>query len=388
MIKPTDSAKFVIVCLPHLSEACGEECKQLGIQPLQVDPLGVTVEGTYADVLRLNLHLRTANRILWPLTSFPCNHPDQLYKGVRKYGWERLLLPDGYFSVQGYVKHPTIRNSQFASVKVKDGIVDAMRDKTGRRPNTGPDRDQAVIYYRWKDNHCTVFLDTSGETLSRHGYRVHPGKAPLQESLAAAILDATRWDASQPLVNPMCGSGTLAIEAALRAMGKVPGLMRTNYGFMHVQGYDDSVWKQLVLEATRQVNTARMPRIIASDIRRQAIKEAQDNAKRAGVDHLIEFEVTNFRRQALPAAPGVIIVNPEYGERLGQDKDLEEQYGALGDYFKQEASGYWAYVFTGNLDLAKKIGLRPKRKIPFLNAQIECRLLEYELYAGTRRNVD
>ncbi|MEL6536565.1 MAG: class I SAM-dependent RNA methyltransferase [Bacteroidota bacterium] len=351
-----------------------------------MEPLGVTVQGTLADAMKLNLHLRTANRILWPLAQFNCHHPDQLYKGVRKITWERLLQPDGYFSVQGYVKHPTIRNSQFASVKVKDGIVDRMRDKTGRRPDTGPNRDQAVIYYRWKDNTCEIFLDTSGETLSKHGYRTHPGKAPLQEALAAAILITSRWDPQMPLVNPMCGSGTLAIEAALMAIGKAPGLMRHNFGFMHVQSYQESVWKKLVLEASRQVNTKQVPKILASDIRRQAIKEARENAQKAGVDHLIEFEVTDYRKQALPTPPGILLYNPEYGERLGQDKDLEQLYASLGDFLKQEASGFWAYVFTGNLDLAKKIGLRPKRKTPFLNAKIECRLLEYELYEGSRRN--
>ncbi|HAP64831.1 MAG TPA: RNA methyltransferase [Cytophagales bacterium] len=385
MAAPQETSKIVILCLPNLSIACGQECTELGIPPLSVEPLGVTVEGTFADAMRLNLHLRTANRVLWPLAQFNCHHPDQLYKGVRKVGWERILDPDGYFSVHGYVKQHTIRNSQFAGVKVKDGIVDRMRDKTGRRPDTGPNRDQAVVYYRWKDNKCEIFLDTSGETLSKHSYRIHPGKAPLQEALAAAILITTRWDPQTPLVNPMCGSGTLAIEAALMAMNKVPGLMRHNFGFMHVQMYPESTWKKMVLEASRKVNTKNIPKLVATDIRRQAIKEARDNARQAGVDHLIEFEVLDFRKQALPTPTGILVYNPEYGERLGQDKDLEQLYADLGDFLKQKAAGYWAYVFTGNLDLAKKIGLRPKRKTPFQNAKIECRLYEYELYEGTRR---
>lgn len=377
--------KLIVLTLPHLSQTCAQECKLLGYPPTEITPLGFSIPGDMKDAMWLNLQLRSANRILWPIRSFHCNHPDHLYKETKATAWERYLEPSGYFSVHGYVKHLTIRNTQFAGMKVKDGMVDRLRAQYGRRPDSGSNKDKAVIYYHWKEQRCTLYLDTSGESLAKHSYRVHPGKAPLQEALAASIMLATQWDKKSPLVNPMCGSGTLAIEAALLALNKAPGLLRENFAFMHFKDFDATAWRKLVLKANQQQDKRKMPRILASDIRHQAIREAKDNARRAGVDEYIQWEVTDFSKQKLPQEKGVLIFNPEYGERLGQDKDLEELYGAMGDFLKQQAAGYWAYIFTGNLDLAKKVGLRPKRKMPYLNAKIECRLLEYELYEGTRR---
>jgi putative N6-adenine-specific DNA methylase len=221
-----------------------------------------------------------------------------------------------------------------------------------------------------------------------------PWKAPMRESLAAAAVMATRWDKASALVNPMCGSGTLAIEAAQLALGQASGLLRENFGFMHVLGYDHQArktWKTLQEKARAGVRTELSFPIIASDISEEAVEAARHNAQAAGVERFITFEVSDFAAtslpEVLPNTHPAIILNPEYGLRLGEETDLETTYKAIGDFFKQRCSGYTGYVFTGNMDLAKKIGLKAKRRMEFYNADIDCRLLEYELYAGSRRVV-
>jgi putative N6-adenine-specific DNA methylase len=260
-----------------------------------------------------------------------------------------------------------------------------MRDKTGTRPSTGAALTGAVVHLFWKNEHAEVFIDTSGDSLARHGYRKIPGQAPMLESLAAATIYASRWDRVSPFVNPMCGSGTVAIEAAMIATNRSPGLFRTNYAFMHLKGYDEQVYIEEDAKLEQQIKEVPGLRIIATDYSERAIDNARKNAVAAGVAGLIKFAVCDFADTEIPAnVPGVFYVNPEYGERLGEVTELEETYGRIGDFMKQKCGGYFGYVFTGNLELAKKIGLKAKRRIEFYTSTIDCRLLEYELYSGTR----
>jgi putative N6-adenine-specific DNA methylase len=263
--------------------------------------------------------------------------------------------------------------------------VDRIREKRGRRPDAGPLRDRAVAHLYWKDDRAAVYLDTSGEPLSRRGYRKHPMAAPMQETLAAAVVTATGWDGSGAFVNPMCGSGTLAIEAALIGLGIAPGLLRENFGFMHLLGFDRGLWGRLRTEAEQAARKRPSGRIIATDIDPRAAAAAKENARLAGVEQCIEFAVCDYAATPVPEGGGVVVVNPEYGERLGEEEALVPVYRGIGDLFKQRCQGYRGYVFTGNAALAKQVGLKPKRSMPFFNSGIECRLLEYELYAGTKR---
>jgi putative N6-adenine-specific DNA methylase len=296
-----------------------------------------------------------------------------------------VLPADGYFTVTNQVDHPTVNNSMFVNVKVKDAIADSMRQKAGKRPNSGSALDKAVIHLFWRDNRAEIFLDTSGETLSKHGYRKIPGKAPMLEGLAAATIMATKWDRQSPFVNPMCGSGTLAIEAALMATNRRPGLFRTNYAFMHVIGFDEDVYAHEYRMMEDQVRDVPGLRIIATDISDDAIKISKVNAGIAGVEKYIDFAICDFEETSIPETPGVIYFNPEYGERLGEISALQNTYERIGDFMKKKCQGYLGYIFTGNLDLAKKIGLKASRRIEFYTAKLDCRLLEYELYGGTRR---
>jgi putative N6-adenine-specific DNA methylase len=377
--------KIFITCPKGIQPYLAAEVRSLDFPVMTESVSGVETEGTLQDTMRLNLYLRTGHRVLYLLSAFSASTPDDLYRETAKVPWEDYLYEDGYISITSTVDSPSITDSRFANLKCKDAIADRFMKKFGRRPDSGPERNRAVIHLHWKDEACSLYIDTSGEPLSKRGYRKIPLKAPLQETLAAAIVKATGWEDSGNFINPMCGSGTLAIEAALIGLKKAPGLQRSNFCFMHLRGFDKTKWENLRVEASRISKKSLQNRIIATDISEQAIEAARNNAMTAGVEHLIEFRTCDFADTPVPEGSGIVLLNPEYGERMGQWDKLSGTYSRIGDFFKQKCKGYSGYIFTGNPDLAKKIGLRSKRKIQFFNSNIECRLLEYELYEGTKK---
>jgi 23S rRNA G2445 N2-methylase RlmL len=378
-------SKIIITCNKRLAPYLQAEVEALGFTPDRVFSTGLELTGTVTDCIKLNLNLRCASQVLYSLKSFTAENPARLYKELVEMEWESLIDFTGYFSVTSNVDNETITTPLFANLKVKDAIVDRIKEKKEIRPNTGPELDKVVIHLYWKDDKADIFLDTSGETLAKHGYRKLPGKAPMLEALAASTIMSTHWDQKSPFVNPMCGSGTLAIEAALLATNKRPGLFRMNYSFMHVLGYEEELFfterRLLKDQAVKTIDFE----IIATDISADAVDIARKNAQTAGVDQLITFKVCDFAETPVPSTPGVIMFNPEYGERLGVHTKLEATYKRMGDFMKQEAKGYRGYIFTGNPDLAKRIGLRASRRVEFYNGKLDCRLLEYELYEGSRR---
>jgi len=378
-------SKIIITCNKRLAPYLQAEVEALGFTPDRVFSTGLELTGTVTDCIKLNLNLRCASQVLYSLKSFTAENPARLYKELVEMEWESLIDFTGYFSVTSNVDNETITTPLFANLMVKDAIVDRIKEKKEIRPNTGPELDKVVIHLYWKDDKADIFLDTSGETLAKHGYRKLPGKAPMLEALAASTIMSTNWDQKSPFVNPMCGSGTLAIEAALLATNKRPGLFRMNYSFMHVLGYEEELFfAERRLLKDQSVKTIDFE-IIATDISADAVDIARKNAQTAGVDQLITFKVCDFAETPVPSTPGVIMFNPEYGERLGVHTKLEATYKRMGDFMKQEAKGYRGYIFTGNPDLAKRIGLRASRRVEFYNGKLDCRLLEYELYEGSRR---
>jgi putative N6-adenine-specific DNA methylase len=378
-------SRIVITCAKGVPPFLRQEVLSFGFPVLSEGRAEVETEGTLEDTLRLNLLIRTGQRVLFLLESFNSKTPDELYKKASRISWEDYIPEDSYFSVTSSVHNPTIKDSRYPNVKCKDAVVDRIKEKRGCRPDTGPERDRVVIHLYWKSNLCQVFLDTSGEPLSKRGYRMNPLKAPMQETLAAAVVLASGWMGNENIINPMCGSGTLAIEAALIALGRAPGLLRSNYGFMHLKGFDESSWKVLRRKIRADAKDRFIGRIIATDVSQQAVEAAKKNAMTAGVERFIEFGVCDFSETPVPDGGGAVILNPEYGERMGEIEKLKGTYKGIGDFFKKKCQGYRGYIFTGNLDLAKKIGLRTSRKIPFYNGPIECRLLEYDLYEGSRK---
>lgn len=379
------SSRIVVTCAKRLSPFLQKEIEGLGFKIERAFPTGVALHGTFNDTIRLNLSLRCASQVLFSLKEFPADHPDRVYATLVALPWEELLPKDGYFSVTSAVNHPTVNNNLFMNVKVKDAIADRLRKVTGSRPDSGPELTGAVIHLFWQERTADIFLDTSGETLAKHGYRKNPGAAPMMETLAAATLLAAKWDQKSPFVNPMCGAGTIAIEAALLATERRPGLLRKNYAFQHVNGYDAKIYEREAAKLKERVREVPGLRIIATDINPEAVRIAKGNAEAAGVASMIEFGVCDFAETPIPEKTGVVYLNPEYGERLGELQELEGVYARIGDFLKKKCQGTMGYVFTGNMDLAKKIGLKASRRIEFYAAKIDSRLLEYEMYAGTKR---
>ncbi|MBI5849181.1 MAG: class I SAM-dependent RNA methyltransferase [Nitrospirae bacterium] len=377
--------RIFITCGRGIDPYLEQEVAELGFPIFFKTQAGIETEGTMKDAMDLNLRLRTGLRVLFLVDEFTADNPEALYRKIHAIPWEEFISPNGYFSITSTVDTPTIDNTVYASQKCKDAIVDRFMKKFNKRPDSGPDRSRAVFHLHWQGEDCRIYIDTSGEPLSKRGYRKLPYKAPLQESLAAAIVKASGWNDSGPFINPMCGSGTIAIEAALIALNRPSGILKVNFGFQHLKGYDAEAWEEIRTRAKSEVLKNLKSKIIATDTSDEAVDAARKNALTAGVEHLIEFSVCDFADTLVPEGGGVLVMNPEYGERLGTVADLENVYRRIGDFLKQKCRGYSGYVLTGNPELAKKIGLRSRRKMLFFNGPIECRLLEYELYSGSRK---
>ena len=387
-----DVFPILVTCPREFPPILRKEIEALGYNITQELPAGIELQGTLQDCLRLNLWLRTAHRVLIRLGSWQARTADQMYEAVTSVPWEEWIPANGYVSVISSVNTPSIDNDMYANMRCKDAIVDRIREKKNTRPNSGSSTDKSVVFLYWHDEDLMMYVDTSGQPLSDRGYRVHPAKAPMRETLAAAVVLSTKWSPEFPLVNPMCGSGTIAIEAAMIAQNIAPGAHRDNFGFLHLLPFDSRAWTTMRNATFDQELQSPAAPILASDIDGRVVQQAKDNARRAGVR--VDFQTTDFMNVQVPVSEGItessehtpiVIYNPEYGLRLGNEYELKETYRAIGDFMKQHCKGYTGYVFTGNMSLAKEIGLRSKRRIPFWSADLECRLLEFELYEGSRK---
>jgi putative N6-adenine-specific DNA methylase len=380
-----DKSPILITCPKGLAPFLYEEVRECKMPVIGQYHTSIRTHGTLTDCMLLNLSLSTAHHVLFEVLTATCASPDELYGAVHSLEWERLIPLDTTLAVTSTVKTASITDTRFANLKCKDAIVDRLVQKTGSRCNSGPGRDGVVVHLYWQDEKCVLYLDTSGESLSRRGYRLLPGPAPMQETLASGVVHATNWNRSAPFVNPMCGTGTLAIEAALIALNRKPGTIRSSFGFMHLLPYDKKAFQTVWERLASAEHSAQEVKIIATDIDPERISDAQKNAAAAGVGNAIEFSACEFEKTPVPGqGGGVVVLNPEYGFRMGEASALQAVYKGIGDFFKQRCAGYTGYVFSGNFDLVKKVGLKAKRKTPFYSGSIECRLYEYELYSGSR----
>lgn len=385
MLDFNQKGKVFITCKDRSVAYLEKEVRELGYVPESVSRTGLEISATMEECMDLNLHLRTASQVLYEIKSFYLRGADDIYRRFKAIPWEEYLDVDGYFSVNSVADNETVTTPLIVNVKVKDAIVDRFRELKGRRPDSGSDFNGLVFQVYWKGTQASVYINTSGDTLAKHGYRKIPGKAPMMEALASATIFATEWNTRVPFINPMCGSGTLAIEAAMLATKRYPGLYRDHYSFQHLLGYDEQAF--LAKKAKLEAKIEEIPEvvIVASDNSLQAISFAQENAITAGVDHMIDFQVCDFADTEIPEKPrGVIMFNPEYGDRLGVDDELQDTYKRMGDFMKQKCAGYRGYIFTGNMELAKKVGLKANRRIEFWNGTIDCRLLRYDMYEGKK----
>ncbi len=380
----TEESVITISCARGLPVYAAQEAKALGLEPTAISDTTVVLRGNFRDAMMLNLWSRTATRILWRVGHGRAEDITGLYEVVNSLPWESYIPEDGYFTVNNFTHQDTIRDTRLPSLCVKDAIADRFRAAcNGRRPNSGGDFSGAAVYLWWQDNRVELYIDTTGESLSKRGYRLQPWKAPMQESLAAACVAASGWDPTTPFVAPMCGSGTPAIEAAMVAINRAPGILRDHFCFMSLRNYAENgmaaEWEELKKRAIEQERRDDVPAIIATDIAEDAIEAAKANANRAGVLDLIKFDVCDFAETEVPPGPGTIFMNPEYGERMGEVNELLNTYARIGEFLKQKGSAYCAAVLTGNLDLARKIGLHSLKRLVFNNGPIDCRLLMFQL---------
>jgi putative N6-adenine-specific DNA methylase len=391
---------IIISCAKQLSRWTEVEVREMGYVPIEVTENTVVVRGDMLDVMRLNLNLRTAHRVLVPLLRTYCNNIRDLYKAAYSIDWENLLDADGYFSVFSIVHNYSIRDTRLPSLYTKDAIADRMRDKCQRRPNSGGENIGAAVFVYWERDEVIIYLDTSGEPLSKRGYRKIPGSAPMQETLAAACIMAMRWDKKSPFISPMCGSGTPAIEAAMMAMNKAPGSLKDHIAFQSIKGYTriipglkapnvaprqyagaspEQIWKEIVLESKAKETTENLPEIIATDISPEAVENAHTNAIAAGVASHIRFKACDFGDTEIPEGEpkGAVFFNPEYGIRLGTYEELAPVYQRIGTFMHEKCSGYTGGLITGNPDLARMVDLYYQARVPFFNGPIDCRLFIY-----------
>lgn len=378
-IVPTSMQLFATTAR-GVEELLAAEMKRSGLAVTAVEKGGVRFSGGMDACMRANLHLSMASRILLHLGEFPAASPEALYEGVKALPWTDLMTPAMTLAVDCSLRDSAMTHSRYAALKAKDAIVDLLRERTGSRPNVDTVRPDIRVNLHIVADHCTVSLDSSDDALDRRGYRLDRTEAPLRETLAAALVELTGWQGDSPFMDPMCGSGTLVIEAALRGMRKAPGLLRESFGFQRWLGYDRRAWDGLCAEAEAMIRPELPASVIGRDREFKALAAALQNARRAGVDRVTEFVQGDLADARPSGERGVVIMNPPYGERLGKDVDLVSLYRSIGDMLKKHFTGYTAFVFTGDLELAKQVGLKASRRHVLFNGPIDCRLLRYELY--------
>jgi putative N6-adenine-specific DNA methylase len=375
-----DVERYFATVAPGLEAIAAEELTQLGAKSVQASFSGVAFAGDRALLYRANLWGRTLFRVLMPLTEFSCTSAKELYQEVRSLPWETYLTPEDTLAVDCTGKNRALNHSHFSALQVKNAIVDQQRQQFGARSNVDLEDPDLRLNLHIHRDRATLSLDSSGSSLHRRGYRAAVGTAPLKETLAAAILKLARYSPELPFLDPLCGSGTLALEAALQAANIAPGLFRERFGFECWPDFDAELWQSLKDEAQAARRDTCPAYIGGSDVDDEVLEQARQNAAAAGVQDLIEFRAQDIREIEAPSDRGLLICNPPYGERLGDVQELRSFYRLLGDIFKQRFKGWTAYVFTGNRELAKEVGLRPARRIPLSSGGLDCRLLEFELY--------
>jgi putative N6-adenine-specific DNA methylase len=376
---------MVAKTLPGLEGVLAEELVKLGAKDVRPLRLAAAFSGNAELLYSCNHNLRTALRVLVPLSEFDADNPDGLYRQARTLSWDRYFGPDDTFAVDASISSGRFPNSNFAALKVKDAVADHFMDKKGRRPSVDTDAPGVPINLHIDGTRCTLSLDSSGASLHRRGYRLEKTEAPLSEVLAAGLLLLSGWKPEAPLFDPLCGSGTFLAEGGLMAVGTPPGALRKSYGFMRWKNYDPSLWEKIVQRSGENRRTPPAA-IWGSDRDPKAVEIARNNLRRAGLGDVVTLKTASFEETVSPlpeGVPGHIIMNPPYGKRL-DDPGIFTLYRTLGDTLKRRYSGYTAWIFSSNLDAVKHIGLRPFRRIPLKNGPLECRFVGYNLFSGSK----
>jgi len=358
------------------------ELNELGANDIEILSRAVKFKGDLALLYKCNLYLRTALKILKPIATFEALNEQALYNEVKKIDWSKYLTTDQTFAIDGTTSGEIFTHSKFVALKSKDAIVDQFREIDGIRPSIDVDDPDLQINIHISEVACSVSIDSTGLPLSKRGYRLEQIFAPISEVLAAGIILLSGWDKKSNFYDPMCGSGTFSIEAALMACNIPNGRLR-HFAFEKWNDFDATLWEMIRSEAETKIKPFE-GKIFASDIEKRAIEISIQNARRAGVEEYIAFKNCDFLSSTPESDPGVVVLNPPYGERLQSD-DIVEFYREIGTRLKHFYNGCDAWIISANLEALKFIGLKPSRKIKLYNGQLECRLNKFELYRGSKR---
>ncbi len=367
-----------------LEDVLEAEIRDIGGTNIEKLRRSISFEGDLKTLYRANYVLRTALKTLVPIFNFEFKDVDEFYQKIYDFEWEKELKLNKTFQIEPVVNSHFFKNTHFAALKMKDAIVDRFMDKKNRRPNVDTYKSDVKINLYVNDNYCNVSLDSSGEPLFKRGYRKQQGKAPLNEVLAAGIIQLSEWDKKTEFLDFMCGSGTLAIEAAMYGLNIPAQFKRRKFGFQNWSNYDADLWQKVVEEendkqSTRQIN------VFASDISSRALDEAAENVINAGLSAFISLKRQSFDKVKF-GKPKHIVFNPPYGKRIDtKEFSIGDLYKQIGDHLKQNFENSQAWMFTGNLRALKQFGLKPAKKIVLYNGPIESRLVKYELYSGSKK---
>ncbi len=374
--------ELFITCAQGLETLLLQELQTLGCQNMGTGYRGVYLpNATMEQVYRINYCSRLGGRVLWPLSRFRCLNRDSLYNGVAEIDWAPLIPPGKTFAIDANVTHRELRNSLFAAQVAKDAICDQLRDLRGERPSIDTQNPDVQLNLFIREPQASISLDTSGKPLHKRGYRLEQPMAPLQESLAAALLIMAGYNEQEILLDPCCGSGTLLIEAALMAACIPPGFLRLDWGFRNHPQFSQSDWLRVKAEADRARKPLTPGRIFGCDISKDVVRQCKANLRAAGFHQTVEVVQSDFRTYSPPVSPTFVITNPPHGRRLDEVDRLKALYRSLGDFLKEKAAKpSRAFVFVGDLDLAKEVGLKPKQRHVIDNSGIDSRLLEFDLF--------
>ncbi|WOD41633.1 class I SAM-dependent RNA methyltransferase [Nodosilinea sp. E11] len=363
-----------------LEALAAQELESLGAQAVAPGFCGVAFEGDRELLYRVNLWSRLVFRVLVKLADCPCHDADDLYQGIQSIDWRPYLSPELTFAVDATGKNSRLNHTHFTALQVKNAVVDQQRQHWGDRSTIDTQHPEVRLNVHIQNDTCTVSLDSSGSSLHRRGYRPAVGAAPLKESLAAALVKLTDWPGNVPLFDPLCGSGTLPLEASLAALNIAPGLFREEFGFQTWPDFDGDLWDRLWQEAEASRGPDLDTWVGGCDRDPDIIQQAQRNAQRCDLAEQIKFWAADLADLEAPADSGYLLCNPPYGERLGADDDLGAFYKLLGDVLKQRFKGWTAFVLSGNKALARHIGLKSAQRVAVYNGTLPCQWLKYELY--------
>ncbi|HUQ24543.1 MAG TPA: THUMP domain-containing protein [Burkholderiales bacterium] len=375
------SEAFFASCPRGLEELLLQELSVSGAKELKQTPGGIAFSGSWEVCYRANLWSRIASRILWKVGEFQYTNEKDLYEATKGLDWPLYFAVQKKIRVNVTAQKSPLKSLEFATLKVKDAVCDRFRDKLGSRPDVDRAAPDVRIHVFLEETKGILYLDTSGEALFKRGWRMDIAEAPLRENLAAGIIMLSGWKFDQPLLDPMCGGGTLLSEAAAMARGRAPGAKRT-FGFEKLSSFDSSLWERVKKERTVAPVE---PRLYGSDTDPEALKAARRNLGAAGVERWVQLEQADVLERAAPEPSGVMVANPPYGERIGSPEELAALYPKLGDALKKRFAGWNCFFFTADQRMAKLIRLQPSRRTPLWNGAIECRLYEFRIVSGSNR---